>query len=251
MRKTLLTLVQDILVEINGDEVNSINDTLEAEEVAKHIQASYRNLIAENVWPHTRRAITLEARSDSNFPTHMIVADDLKELLTNSVRYNVIKSGETRKKYQPVAYLDPDHFLNKINARDNDSDNIDVIIDDSGIELLINNSKAPEYYTSFDDVNLIFDSYDSEVDSTLQKSKFQAQGYIFPEFTITDSFTPDLPPDAFPLLHEKATTRCNFKMRQMSDVVAASESQKQSRVMSRRNWVVAGGIKYPNYGRKR
>lgn len=249
MKQTLLEIVQDILSDVEGDEVNSISDTEESEQVARHVKAAYRAIVSKSVWPHTRRAVALVPRSDSSFPTHMTVKEELKELI--SVRYNTAKLGETRKTYKELSYLDPDKFLVKLNARDNDSATVDVVIDDSGIELLINNNKAPQYYTSFDDVSVIFDSYDSAVDSTLQASKLQAQGYIIPEFTISDDFIPDLPVDAFSLLYEESVSRVQLKMRQFQDQKAEAESQKQSRWQSRKSWVVAGGINYPNYGRQR
>ncbi len=249
IKKTLLELTQDVLQDIGADEVNSITDSLEAEEVAGHIQAAYEFLLTANEWPHTRRALTLVARSDSAFPTHMTILENLKELI--SVYYNTIQSGETRKTYKKMDWLEPDDFLMKLNVRDNTSANVDVIIDDSGIELLIKNDKAPQYYTSFDDENLVFDSYDSAVDTTLQISKFQAQGFIVPDFSLTDDFVPDLPADAFPLLREEATSRANYKMRQFVDEKAAADSRKLQRVASRKNWRVNGGIQYPNYGRHR
>lgn len=248
VKSTLLEMVQDILEDIGGDEVNSITDTEEAETVAGHIKKTYNNLSSNSNWPVTRSLITLTPRSDLSFPTHMTINENVKKL--EKVMYNVIKTGETDKNYQEIDYLDFEDFMVKTNSRkSSDSDTV-VVIDDSGIELLIKNDKRPEYYTSIDQSSLIFDSYDSAVDSTLQESKLQAWGLIIPEFTVEDSFTPNLPPDAFSLLMEESISRCNFKMRQLVDQKSENESRKQSRWMSRQNWVVGGGIKYPNYGRR-
>lgn len=249
MSKTVLELVQTILSDIDGDEVNSISDTEESEQVARIVKSTYESIVSHTTWPHTRRAVALTPRSDSNYPTHMVFNENVKELI--SVFYNKADLGETRKDYKEINWVDPDDFLRKTNVRNNDETTVDVIIDDSGIELLIRNDKAPEYFTSFDDVNLVFDSYDSAVDSTLQESKFQAQAYIVPTFTMSDSFEPDLPPDAFSLLQEEATSRAQYKLRQFQDVKAEQESTKQSRWLSRKAWRANGGIKYPSYGRSR
>ncbi len=249
MTQTLLEIVQTVLEEIDGDTVNSITDTEESEQIAGFVKTVYRNIMSNNTWPHTRRAVTLTARSDSAFPSHMLVNEDVKEMI--SIRYNTIKNGETRKKYTLLTYKDPDEFLNILNRRDSTATNVDTIIDDSGIELLIMNDKAPQYYTSFDDENLIFDSYDSAVDSTLQANKFQAQGYVIPTFTLDDDFIPDLPIDAFSMLIEEVISRAQLKLRQVQDAKSEQESQRQRRSMSRKNWVVSGGIRYPNYGRNR
>ena len=249
MKQTLLEIVQSILSDMDGDEVNSISDTLEAEQVASHVRSTYRAIVSHTTWPHTRRAVALVPRSDNAFPTHMVVKEELKELI--SVRYNKAKVGDTRKLYKDVTWLSPDDFLRRTNNRNNSELNVDVIIDDSGIELLIMNDKAPDYYTSFDDVNVVFDSYDKEADSSLQQSKLQAQGYIIPEFTISDSFVPDLPADAFSLLLEESVSRAQFKMRQFQDIKSEQESQKQSRWLSRKSWTVAGGVRLRDYGRNK
>lgn len=247
-KETLLELVQGVLSDIDGDEVNTISDTVEAEQVAGHIKNAYNAIVSNSNWAHTRRAVALVPRSNNNFPTHMTIQENLKELI--SVRYNRAKLGETKRDYHDVTYCTPDDFLRRTNNRDNDRSDTDIVVDDSGIELLILNNKAPEYYTSFDDVNIVFDSYDSEADSTLQQSKFQAQGYIIPEFRIEDSFVPDLPADAFSLLYEESVSRAQFKLRQIEDVKSETESRRQARWMSRKAWTVNDGEKRRDYGRK-
>ena len=248
-KMTLLEIVQQVLVDINGDGVNSIQDTEESEEVANHVKSVYRNLVSHTEWPHTRRAVTLVPYSNNQYPTHMRVNEEIKRLCF--INYNKAKLTQERKTYQPVKYLEPDLFLAKLNARDNTSLQIDTIIDPSGIELMVVNHRAPEYYTSFDDVTLVFDSYDRAVDDTLQESKVQAQAYIIPPFEVSDEFIPDLPVDAFAYLVEETISRCQFKMRQIQDIKSERESQKQSNWLSQNNFVVNGGIKFPNFGKRR
>lgn len=248
-KPTLLEIVQTVLNDMSGDPVNSIADTDEAEEVAQQVKNVYRNLISHTEWPHTRRAVQLVPYSDSTYPTHMRVGEEYKKLV--SIYYNSSKVNSDRLLYQPIKYLSPDQFLMKLNARDNTSESIDIIIDPSGIQLLISNSKAPDYYTSFDDVNIVFDSYDKLVDSTLQSSKVQAVAYILPDFRLEDSFVPDLPLEAFSYLIEETTSRCQLKMRQFQDIKSEAEATKQSRWLSQSNFIVKGGITFPDYGRKR
>mgnify|MGYP000149502562 CR=1 FL=1 len=56
----------------------------------------------------------------------------------------------------------------------------------------------PSFYTSFDDEHIVMDSYKSSVETTLQNSKTQAYGVVYPTFTISDTFTPDLDDTLFP-----------------------------------------------------
>jgi hypothetical protein len=178
----------------------------------------------------------------------MTLPENVKEL--SFINYNKAKLGETRKLFQSVRWLEPDDFLRVLNSRNTDNSNIDIITDPSGIELLVRSDKAPEFYTSFDDSVVVFDSYDISVDDTLQQVKVQAQAYVLPTWSPVDEFIPDLPDKAFTYLLEEAKSRCSLKLKQTQDVKAEQEARKQNRGLSRNAWRVHGGITYPNYGRR-
>lgn len=244
---TLLEIVQQILSDMDGDEVNSISDTAEAEQIARVVRSTYNNIMSKETWPHTRRVMNLIPSTDSEKPTHMTLPAAVKEVVT--VNYNKATNDTTQIQYRECKYLGVDDFLRKLNTRDSTADNIETVVDPSGVPLLIQNDKAPTYFTSFDDTTLVFDSYDAEVDTTLQASKTQAVVYIMPEFSLSDTFTPDLPPDMFQFLLEEATSRAQMKHRGFQDVKSEQEASRQRRSASRKNWRVHGGIEYPNYGR--
>lgn len=247
MKMTLLELTQDILNDMDSDSVNSIFDTFESEQVAQIIKTTYFSLMSTREWPHLRQTIQLVPSTDQAKPTHMYVPDGVMRMV--SLNYNKARDGETRKLYQNVSWREPDHFLQMTNAQNSDSDNIDVIMDDSGIELLIANDRHPTYFTSFDDKTLIFNSYDKSVDDTLQNSKTQALAYVMPDWQTTDTFVPDLPEEAFMALLEEAKSRAMVKLKQIEDPKSEQEAQRQHRWLSRNSWKVKGGIKTPNYGR--
>ncbi len=247
---TLLQIVQDILNDIDGDNVNSINDTIEAGQVAQIVQSTYFALMSGKNWPHLRRLVQLIPSGTTTNPTLMTLEEPIQEMI--SVRYDCrALSDGNRRKYIKIDYREPDDFLRLINSRDNTQTNVLTIIDPtSGCELLIRNDIAPTFYTSFDDNSLIFDAYDKTVDTTLQQSKCQAYAYMQPSWTATDSAIPDLPVDAFTLLLEEAKSRASVKLRQLADQKAEQESVRQRAWMSRKDWRVAGGIKFVNYGRR-
>lgn len=248
MKRTLLDMVQEILSDMDSDEVESIDDTIEAEQVVTIIKSTYYSLMSNRNWPHLRRSIQLTSFTDPARPTHMKVPDNVKEL--NFINYDQAKFGDTRKKYGKVEYLQPDQFLHKTNQENDSLAEVDSVIDTGGIEFFIRNDRAPQYYTSFDDENVVFDAYDSEVDSTLQEAKVQAQAYVAPEWTSEDDFVPDLPDDAFTLLVEEAKSRAMFRLKQMVDNKAEQESARQSAWLARKARRVNGGIQYPSYGRR-
>lgn len=248
MKRTLLEMVQDIMNDSSSDFVNSIDDTEESQQVAQIVKSTYLAMMSNRNWEHLKRSVALTAYGDASRPTYMKVVESIKELIY--LNYNVIKTGETRKNYQPMKYMEPDKFLMMANQLNNTASNVDLIIDPSGIEVMVRNDKAPQYYTSFDDNTIVFDSYDKSVDTTLQGSKFQALAYIMPSWTHSDTFVPDLPAEAFSGLIEEAKSKASLKLTQEADQKAEQESVRQNRWLARKNWQVAGGIKYPDYGRK-
>lgn len=245
---SLLEMVVDILNDMDADEVNSIDDTMESVQVAQILKTTYFNLIATRNWPHLRQLITFSNSGTTARPTHLMLKDEVKEL--DFVNYNNQKSGETRRRYTQMKYLTPDAFLRMTNERNNDNDNVDVVTDVTGVELLVYNDRLPTYYTSFDDKWLVFDSYDSEINSTLVSDKVQAQGYIEPSWTVDDSFIPDLPSDAFPAFLAEAKSTAFLTLKQMPNEKAEQMATRGQRWLARKARKIAGGIQYPNYGRR-
>lgn len=247
MKRTLLDIVQEILSDLDSDEVDSITDTVESEQIATIVKATYYSMISNRLWPHLRRSIQIDSYSDVTKPTHMKIQDEIKELCF--INYNKAKLGDVDKKYESLTYLQPDQFIHKTNQEKSSQANVLTVVDPGGIDLLIRNDKAPTYFTSFDDSTIILDSFDSEVDTTTQNSKVQAQAYVIPAWTHDDTFIPDLPDDAFTALTEEAKSRASARLKQMPDQKAEQESTRQNRWLARKARRVAGGIQYPDYGR--
>jgi len=249
MKSTLLDLAQDISSSMDGDEFGSISDTFESEQIVTILRTVYRDIISNRNWPHLKKAINLVPSISTDFPTHMTIAENVKELVL--INYNKQKNGTTRLDYQPVTWQENDEFLRRQNALNNDNDTVDVIADPTGVQLLIQNNKAPDYYTSFDDNTLVFDSYDEEIDSTLVGSKFQGVAYLMPDvFLETDSFIVDLPEEAFSAFYNEAKSLAFLELRQQGHAKAEQVAGKQQRWLARKAWRVNGGIQYPDYGRR-
>ena len=248
MKRDLLDMVGEILSDMDSDEVESIDDTVESEQVVLILKSTYYAMMSNRDWPHLRRSIQITSLGDTATPTHMKVQDTIKELCF--INYNKQATASAKKFYEKVKYLQPDHFLMKTNQEDSTAAEVQTVTDTGGIEVLVRNDRAPTYYTSFDDEYLVFDAFDNTVDTTLQQSKVQAQAYVVPAWTSSDTFIPDLPDDAFTLLVEEAKSKAMFRLKQMVDQKAEQEVGKQNRWLARKARRVSGGIQYPNYGRK-
>lgn len=249
MKKTLLEITQDILNDLDSDNVNDIDDTIESEQVASIIRASYFEMIANRNWPHLRKLVQLEASGDTSKPNYLKLPEGVKEL--SLFKYNKRKSTDTKDNWADVSYKEPDAFLRLTQSRNSgDTANIRSVIDYSGTTILVHKLSAPTYWTSFDDVYLVTDSYDSVLDTTLQTSKNQAMAYINPTWTHTNSFTPNLPIEAFPALIEEAKSTAFFAIKQMANQKAEQKANRQQRWLARKAWRAKGGVKYDDYGRK-
>jgi len=247
MKRTLLDMTQEIQSDLDLDEIESIDDTMESEQIVVILKSTYYAMMSNRDWPHLRRSIQIEPYSDVTKPTHMKIQDEIKELCF--LNYNKANATDTRKKYSEVKYLQPDEFIHKTNQNDSSQANVTEVVDPGGIDLFVRNDTAPTYYTSFDDSTLIFDSYDSAVDSSLQESKVQAQAYVVPAWSSADDFIPDLPDDAFTALVEESKSKASLRLRQVADQKAEQESGRQNKWLARKARRVAGGIQYPNWGR--
>ena len=245
---TLLEMVQNILSDMSSDEVNSIDDTIESVQVAQIVKDTYFNIIDGRDWPHLYEMFQLNSSGDNNKPTHMSLPTGVVDLVW--VKYNCRTSSDTQDKYRKIVYKSPMEFMDILDARDSDADNILVVTDDSDVPLNIFTDRAPKYYTSFDDNAIVFDAYDIDVDTTLRNSKTQCYGKMYPSWTHDDFFTPDLPVNAFSLLLNEAKAACFVKLQQAQDPKAEQYAVTQRRRMSQEAWRVTNGIKYPNYGRK-
>ena len=85
----------------------------------------------------------------------------------------------------------------------------------------------PCYCTVLNDYYVIFDSYDSTQDSTLQASKTMCYGEIIPYWTMTDTFIPNIDDNQVPLLLNEAKSLAFFELKQTSHSKAEQEARRQ------------------------
>lgn len=246
---TLLDIVQDILSDMTDDEVNSISDTIESLQVAQIVKSSFFEMIGNKNWPHLRQIKSLDSLGDLTRPTHMKLPELTKEL--EWIQYNSRHiNTPARNDYKEITYLSPDAFLRKTSTYDNTTDTVDVVEDFSGIKFHIKNDRHPEYWTSFDDEYIIFNSYHDQLDDTLQETHSRASMFIEPGWTMDDTFIPDLPAEAFPALLAEAKSVAFARLKQSPDAKAEQQSKRQRNWLSRKAWRASGGIKLPTYARR-
>lgn len=199
MKTTLLQIVQSILSDMDSEDVNSINDTIEAQQIASVVEDTYYNIIAARDLPEHNKLMTLTAMSDSAKPTHFKYPSDTKHI--ERVEYNIGTIAD--KDFRIVEFVDPVVFLDR-----QDETGLLVQTYDGNLDIFVGTNEQPRYYTSFDDEYIIMNSYDSDVEATLQSSKVRAFGSTYPSFSQVDSFEPDIDNTLMPYLLAEAKSTC-------------------------------------------
>ena len=248
---TLLDMTQRILSDMDSDAVNSISDTDESLQVAGIIRDTFYDLSANEIVEEHNELFQFEALADSTKPNYLQYPADVTEL--NWFKYDKRDSAsDTQVNYTEIEYCEPEEFLRRTEARDSTASNVSSISDDSGVTILVRTDANPSYWTTFDDEYIVCDAYDSDIESTLQKSKSQGYGQVEPIFTMSDAFVPDLDVDLFPLLLSTAKTVAFVTLKQQPNQAASAISRRHivRQQNNRHRLRVANNVTYPDYGRK-
>lgn len=212
MKKTLLEMVSSILSDMDSEAVNSISDTVEAQQIASVIEDVYYNIIAARNIPEHQQLLKLTSLSSSVRPTHFQYPTNTRDIVDLS--YNIDTQGGVN--YQEIHFVEPLDFLKRMPYNNPDST---LVVPDAtaSTSLVIFKDRMPTYYTSFDDLHIVMNAYDAAVEAILQASKTRAYGTVYPTFTIADSFTPDLDDTMLPYLLAEAKSTCFSLFKSGSD----------------------------------
>lgn len=217
MKMSVLEMVQSVLNSIDGDDVNSIDDTVESAQIALFVKECYFELIGQKEWPFLRGVFAMEGIADTSRPTYMYLnEDDVSKLLW--VKYNK----------KDVTWLDPKEFQDMLDLRVEEAG----VVDANGFAL----NRDPLYYTTFDDSYFVFDGYDESVENTLQTSKSNCYGVIVPSWTHEDGFIPDLPEKMFPTLLAEIKSTSSINLRQTANAKEERKAQRGRNIFQNESW---------------
>lgn len=225
-KMTVLEMTQSILSDMDSDSVNSLSDTTEATQVADVIKQTYYHLITnENLLKH-KRVSSLTALGDTDHPNYMKIPTNVSRI--EVLKYDVREDPADKLDYRDISYMLPEDFMDMVIARNSEADNVETITDFNGCPILVINDKAPEAWTTFDNNYVVFDSYNSNVEATLQQSKSMCYVTADPAWTDgDDDFIPDLDANMFPMLLNEAKSMCFINFKQMVNEKVEQYSRRQ------------------------
>lgn len=222
-KMTLLEIVQNILSAMDSDEVNSLSDTVESLQVAYVVKETYEEQFNNIELPHSKTLITITGLGNITRPNYMRITTDLKNF--EWIKY---KNDRNQGKFEPVHFVTPEEFLEKVLQYTAVSGDVTLTGDpSSGIEYYIKTNRSPTYYTSFDNEYLAFDAFDLFYESTLTASKTMAFGTKTSTFLLEDAYIPAIPETLFPLLLSEAKSTCFINQKQISSTKEEQRARRQ------------------------
>lgn len=237
MRRTLLDMTQHILSAMDSDEVNSISDTIESMQVAELIRQVYYDVATDLGLPEHETLIELNASGDNEKPVLMTIPYTVTRV--SNIMYDIRGTNDDTvdlPDWKPLKCLSLNEFITMTQAfRGNDDvGSMQVSAGGDTFEFLHYTDRAPTYFMTFDDQQIIFDAFDSTLDTTLQKSKTLCYGSKYTEFQMTDSYIPDLDPTQFSYFINKAKVRAFAELKQQANQEAAGEARRQKIIVQKR-----------------
>jgi hypothetical protein len=268
---------------MSSDEVNSISDNVEAIQVATIVKQKYNDIINRLHLPHNDQLLQLQPSIDPLAPTLMYVPDGIDHLkwikyfdsnpqdgntsddfshdLNTDLTNQLTIAGVSPPGYLYVTILPNDDFIDMTNAFSTQDLNVFTytLSDHSNgfmgdFKINYKNDSQPNYCTIISNYYVLFDSYDSSQDTTLQASKTECLGEVIPQFLMEDTFIPDLQENEFQLLINEAKALAWMELKQQQHPLALqeakrgwSEIQKNKAIINRPTYF----DELPGFGRKR
>ena len=212
---------------MDSDAVSTYNETIESEQIALTAQEQYMELATYQRVPQFEQLTKLITPGST--PTGSIL--NIPALATDvyDIRYRHIDSNDNTT-YRAMKFLSKTDFLNQQLDLKVGEDNVEENTLSNGVKIPFRTDKSPEYYTTFDDETIVFDSIDSiaEGGNSIDGDNSLAIAYIIPEFELEDNFIPDLPIKLFPQYLDMIKEVNSYEQRQFGNEIRTKKAERQS-----------------------
>ena len=230
-KMTLLDMTQNILSAMDSDEVNSINDTIESQQVAEIIKETYYFLFSTIELPEKVGLVKLSGLGDLTQPNYL----EMPSNLVSIVWLKYLDSGSDR--YYDLTFMPQMEFMDRVLNNTSTSSDVTAVTDgQSGVTYYVKNNQRPRYYTILNDKYVVTDGYDSTYDTTLQASKTLGWGELEETWVESDSFIPNIDTDLFPLLLSEAKSTCFITLKQIANPKEDQKARKGRVHLQYRKW---------------
>lgn len=250
-KDTLLSIVQKILSDADGDLVNGITDTVESVQCADIVKDVFDQLVDQYDFHLHETTVRLTATGSST-PTIMSRPEGFHSI--QWVKYDSKTTASGDQRYLDVPYWTPKVFMDRTSRRTLSDSTVEAMtLPDSSHVVLIRNDRAPIMYTVLDGYDdLVFDSYDTTLETNLQSSKSVAYGTPIQTLVLANATVPNLPQHLMVLLRREARATY-FDLYKDGITSEVDRTRRRAEVRAQRMRRIIknqDNDNGPNYGRK-
>lgn len=223
---------------MDSDEVNSVGDTTESRQVLNCIRTAYFNILTRANLPEHIQTFNLDASTDAGLPVILQKPSNVTRI--DYIKYLDHDVNTNTNMYKYVTVLPYQQFIDMTQTFNPTESNVASYTLD-GVTYYYQNDRQPLSCTIYKNDLVLFDNYNSAIDSTLQSSKTLCVGQLTPAFELVDSFTPNLDDRQFPLLLNEATSLAFLELKQIVNEASSTEARRQWQNLQR-----VKNLKYPS-----
>lgn len=242
---TLLKMVQKIADATDSDEIDEWDETIEGIKIQGILEDTYNEVIARRTWEFIKdRFMPLEDRLEGD-PINTLRIPEQVSKIDNLKFLNSFGNAKT------VTYREPLKFVDMMLQRNTAHDNVDSIVNSDGIALPIRNDLPPEFYTSFDEQRITFDSYESVRGNGNQVADSVIMAHVLPVVDFTTGIgTLPIPKRMETLILNEAIATANYRLRQVRDPRSERIASRQHKQLKQLEAKTQNDRKVRTYGRR-
>lgn len=221
---TMLEMVQRVGRSINADEISTLHETIEADDIQTILMDMLDDVLIRQDWEFLKdRPVQLAAGADV---ISLAIPATVSKI--QKVKYETLSQVGGIPTYRTLAYLPAEQFIDKLQRNNPAEAGVDTVTV-SGVPLYPNNNRAPRFWTSFDELNVYFDSYEATVDASgIDATKSAAIVTVYADLTGFDdpNWVAPIPEKMFTLWYQEAVAEASVKLRQFQDPRAERRAKR-------------------------
>ncbi len=247
-KRTILQLVQQLGEAIGSDEIDTLDETIEASEIASILAQTVTEVISRKRWEFLKdRVRQLDARVGGSTQLNtLVIPSDVTRV--NCLKYR--NTDNTVTEFSELTYLQPCEFLDKVQSRNSADSNVSAIANDDGVLINVITDAPPTWWTSFDEENITFDSYDVAAGTGNLIADSVIIADIVPVIDYTDpAAVLKVPERMETLIFNEALSYCNYRLRQTRDPKADQIARRQHIALREEEHITNKDTQEINHGR--
>ena len=241
-KRTILQLVSQLGEGIESDEIESLNETIEASDIANILEQTYKEILNRKTWEFMKGHIRQLEASTLGANVLAIPADVL--------RIDKITYKDSNGFFVDVTYLSAEAFMMIVQARNTANDNTIAIVNAAGVSINVRTDATPLYWTSFDEATVTFDAYDTALGIENLPTDSVIISDVMPITDFTDPLAVlNIPERMETLVFNEALVVCNYRLRQTADPRAERVARRQHISLRENEHITNKNTQERTYGR--